>query len=281
MSAYLKKVPKKIWFLWFQGYDKSPLVAKKCFESWQKQNPDWEIHFLCEDNLAEYIDLDLKGDRLARLGKPHQSDLVRLKLLTEYGGVWVDSTCFCISPLDNWLEKYVNSGFFAFRNPGRDRVMSNWFLAAEKNSIITASLYKNLMDYWHNHNLSNQGKKIIIKALNKVLNRNKYAILTTKLWFSPLVTKILKVYPHFVFHYKFLALIDRDSRCREIWQHTPEISANIPHKILHLDMSKPLTEEIKQEIDEQTATLYKLNWKKMPETITRGSKIDYLFESIA
>lgn len=73
---------------------------------------------------------------------------------------------------------------------------------------------------------------------------------------------------------------NRNPRCKEIWQNTPAINSDIPHKILFSDMSKPLTKEIKQEIDYQTANLYKLNWKRMPQTITQGSKIDYLFESI-
>lgn len=281
MQGYLKKIPKQIWFLWFQGYEKAPLVVKKCFESWKSKNPDWKINFLCKDNLNEYIELNLQDDcKLARLGKAHQSDLVRLKLLSKYGGVWIDSTCFCVNPLDNWLEENIDSGFFAFRNPGRDRVMSNWFLAAEKDSIITSNLYQELINYWYNNNLSNQGKTTIIKALNKVLNRNDYATVTTRLWFSPIVTKFLKVYPHFVFHYKFLALVKKNSLCKEIWLNTPEISSESPHKVLHSDMSKPITEEIKQEIDYQTATLYKLNWKRMPKSIAAGSKIDYLFESI-
>lgn len=38
-------IPKKIWFLWYQGLSEAPLVVKKCYESWKKYNPDWEVIF--------------------------------------------------------------------------------------------------------------------------------------------------------------------------------------------------------------------------------------------
>ena len=107
-------IPKKIWFLWYQGLSQAPLVVIKCYESWKKYNPDWEVIFLDENNLKNYITLSLPKEKLCELSKNHQSNLTRLELLSKYGGVWADATSLCRVPLDNWLEDYTQAGFFAF-----------------------------------------------------------------------------------------------------------------------------------------------------------------------
>ncbi len=50
-------VPKVIWMMWLQGFDEMPLVPQRCYDSWRTLNPDWEIVFLDETNVADYIDI--------------------------------------------------------------------------------------------------------------------------------------------------------------------------------------------------------------------------------
>jgi len=39
---------------------------------------------------------------------------VRILLLHEFGGIWVDATLLCNRPLDEWLPSTMTEGFFAF-----------------------------------------------------------------------------------------------------------------------------------------------------------------------
>lgn len=271
-----KKIPKIIWFLWFQGWDRSPLIVKKCFESWKKHNPDWKIVFLCDDNLTQYISLDVSPQKLVKLDRTHLSDLVRLKLLSQYGGIWVDSTCFCIKPLDIWFDVSLYSGFFAFSNPGKDRLLSNWFLASQPNHPIVDRLYKKLVLYWQNNNFRSFKKDLLMKLLIKLLNRNTKV---TKYWFSRFVCKVLKIYPYYCFHYLFTELVSNDYECKMLWHQTPNINADIPHKILKV-MHDTLSKEIKYDIDSKVDFLYKLNWKKyQSQLIKTESTIYYLLSS--
>ena len=275
------KVPKRIWFLWFQGYKEAPHLVKKCWQSWKKHNPEWNIVFLDENNLSIYTDIDLKDPQISRLGKAQQSDLVRLHLLSTYGGCWVDSTCFCTKPLDEWLDDCTKSGFFAFSNPGRDRLISNWFLVSEQGNIITSKLYKQLSAYFTENEYRNVNRTRNMRLLKKILCRTTK---TTKFWFNPLFTKVLKFFPYYCFHYLFTELVHRDRKCRQVWQMMPKLGADSCHSVLK-QMHSPLTQDFKQAIDKSLVPVYKLSYKKYgcessENDNTNQSVVQYLLQSV-
>src|ERR1700748_2440425 len=102
-------IPKTIWFLWLQGLDNAPLVVQKCYESWLKHNPYWTITFLDETNIRDFVSLPD-----VQITRQSLSDVLRINLLAKYGGIWVDATCYCVKPLDLWIDQYTTQGFFAF-----------------------------------------------------------------------------------------------------------------------------------------------------------------------
>ena len=152
-------IPKKIWFLWYQGFPQAPLVVKKCYESWQKYNPDWEVIFLDENNLENYITPYLPPEKLSQLSKNHQSDLLRVELLAKYGGVWVDATTLCRVPLDKWLENHTQAGFFAFTHQTRGYGwILSWFLAAEKSNLIILKMSQRFASFFRDNEFYHSGK---------------------------------------------------------------------------------------------------------------------------
>lgn len=138
-------VPKKIWIYWAQGWESAPLLTKICRESWIKQNPGWAVISLSEATLGEYLSFDGVFD-----GKdiPHAaySDIVRVSLLSRYGGVWADATTFCSAPLDDWLPQSMQSGFFAFYK--QKTTIASWFLAAEKGNGLLREWEEYIARYW-------------------------------------------------------------------------------------------------------------------------------------
>jgi hypothetical protein len=267
---------KKIWFLWLQGIDSAPHIVKCCYQSWCLHNPGWEIVLLNNSNLNEYLRLSIDDEKLKRLSNAAFSDLVRVNLLAEHGGVWCDATTFCTKPLDDWLDDYCKSGFFAFRNPGKDRVLSSWFLASEKDNHLTETLAKSVTDYWSKNNLKNKGKGPLITPFDYILNRSPSL---TKYWFHPFITKLMRIHPYFYFHYLFAYLVDKDIRFKEIWHSTPVFEADIPHAILHNDMLGQLSATNKAHIDDIKSPLYKLSWKFSPEELLDNSSLTYLINT--
>lgn len=205
------------------------------------------------------------------------SDFLRLQLLKTYGGVWADATCFCMRPLDAWIQAYTGSGFFAFEKPGIDREISSWFLYAEPDNPIIDRLSSRLNDYWNNNKLDNRRKKILVKILSSLLNSRNTKI--TDYWFSYPVTGILKVYPYYAFHYMFSKLIREDHLCSDIWNETRRISSQIPHKLQNHGLFNPLTEKLKSDIDQRVDPLYKLTWKYDQNKLANETALQYLLDS--
>jgi hypothetical protein len=263
-------LPKKIWFLWLQGLDEAPLVVKKCHESWIRHNPDWEFIFLDENNINEYVDLETYNTT-----KPAFSDILRINLLAKYGGVWVDATCFCMKPLDDWLYDQMQSGFFAFERPVLTRMIGSWFLAGDKYNYIISTFKNKVNDYWNDNPNMHFIEGSQLSFLNKRLNR-----MNNRIWFGRFITKILKVYPYFWFHYLFEYVYFGDKNFKQMWDNTPKISADLPHTVFFAGLDKPLTTEIKAHIDNKTAPVYKLTWKYDTKAAHKpGTVLDYLFSN--
>ena len=142
---------KIIFILWFQGFENAPELVKKCLQSWEFHNPDWNIIKLNNNNLGNYIDISTYLKK--KINYTALSDIVRCALLKKYGGLWVDSTVFCNKPLNSWLPSYIKEGFFAFNKPAPDRLLSSWFLYSEKNHFIINNWLESVVKYYINNNL--------------------------------------------------------------------------------------------------------------------------------
>jgi hypothetical protein len=141
--------PKVIWMLWLQGWDNAPHVAKACRKSWEICNPGWTLRALDLNSLVNFLPPDILEIILSTPKEAEAiSDQVRLELLHRYGGVWADATAMCAVPLDTWLSMAMPNGFFAFANPAPNRMLSTWFLAAEKGSYIIEKWRKESWKYW-------------------------------------------------------------------------------------------------------------------------------------
>lgn len=277
MDNQNKLIPRRLWILWFQGASEAPFIVNKCIDSWVEKNPNWDIVVLDSGNLDNYINLDMPEAVLQNLSRAHQSDLYRLLLLIKYGGVWADATTYCTKPLDEWIDEYAESGFFVFHKPGIDRIMSNWFIASKKDSPVCDKLYDRLSSYFIENNFKkpNRVQRKAKSILSKILNRSTH---TTKYWFNPIVSKLLKVYPYFVFHYMFERLVSRDNECKAIWKNTKRISADAPHLIQKHGLFSSPSQAIKKQINDNQIPLFKLSWKYDHSRYSEGTLLHYLIE---
>lgn len=266
---HYQELPKTIWFLWLQGLSEAPLVVRRCYASWVKHNPDWNIIFLDEENLGNYISTDT-----TQVITQSRSDIIRINLLAKYGGVWVDATCFCTKPLDEWLNDYMPSGFFAFAKPAPDRMISTWFIAGNKDNHIIQAYQQAVQAYWK----GNPGITFIETSRWHFLSRC-LARFGPRVWFGRVATRILKIYPYFWFHYLFGNLYLKDNEFKRLWDSTPKISADIPHQLQFAGLLSPLNEKIKEVIDKNAAPVYKLMWKSNASDYKEGTVLAYLLDT--
>lgn len=91
----------RIWTMWWQGRDAMPEAIRQCHDSLLRNARGHEVILIDKHNYRDYVSLPewviTKLDE-KKIGLSHFSDLVRLHLLSRYGGLWVDSALFVLRP---------------------------------------------------------------------------------------------------------------------------------------------------------------------------------------
>lgn len=153
-----KKHEKRIWIAWFQGIEQAPYIVKRCYQSIVKQFGDYEITVITDENYADYVvfpEYIVEKYQKGLITKTHFSDLLRIELLSEYGGTWIDATVFCSG---GDIPKYMlESDLFLFQilKPGLDgcsTAISSWFITASSDSKIIRLVRELLYNYWRHAN---------------------------------------------------------------------------------------------------------------------------------
>lgn len=201
---------KIVWMCWFQGEDDTniPVLNKKCIERWKHFNTDWRVNILnantIEQYLPEYFEILKNSPERPKAAK---SDLIRILLLSKYGGVWVDASVYPMVPLSDFYTKIVNhTKFFAYRfiprgsydNRKKCETVS-WFLCAAEPKLY-------LIEKW------------------------KEAFVTK--------FKTMRHWPYFTFHETLTGLYDTDATIKALLDDMVQINEKIPHSAQHLGMQK-------------------------------------------
>jgi hypothetical protein len=83
------------------------------------------------------------------LTRTHLSDILRLHLLAEHGGLWIDATVMLTGPMP---EDIVGSPFFAFSRPSDPFLLSSWLIHSRRDEPLVVSWRDALDRYWErNH----------------------------------------------------------------------------------------------------------------------------------
>ena len=102
-----------------------------------------------------------------KISPTHLSDLLRLELLINYGGVWIDSTVFCTGRENNYLHYPLFIFQGTFRNqPGH--LGSSWFIVSEKDNAILKTARDLIYQYWIDHDNLNAGSYFAFHCMLKL-----------------------------------------------------------------------------------------------------------------
>lgn len=136
-------IPKVIHYCWFGG-NPLPKLAKKCIRSWKKFCPDYKIVRWDESNYdissaPLYVRQAYEAEKWAFV-----TDYVRLQVMFENGGIYMDTDVELIKPLDALLG---HRAFFGFENSGfgdESYVATGLGFGAEKGTNV---LWNMMEDY--------------------------------------------------------------------------------------------------------------------------------------
>ena len=143
-----------IWFMWFQGVENAPPIVHKCYESIRMNMKDtgYELIVLDENNMFDYVHLPetiTKKWKNGSIGNANFSDLCRIALLCEYGGLWLDATTLLTGQID---KEILNADFFFLQASFLDFTatkVSNWLISANTaGNGFLLSIRDTLLAYW-------------------------------------------------------------------------------------------------------------------------------------
>tara|TARA_Y100000114_G_C11692700_1_gene294400 strand:- start:39 stop:848 length:810 start_codon:yes stop_codon:yes gene_type:complete len=112
---------KIIWSYWSGDMDN---ITKKCINSWNKHTKGWEIIILNENTINKYN--IIKPSNYDKLSHTTKSDIIRLSLLYNYGGLWLDASIMLNKNI-NWIEKYSDKSFYGLQHNNNNYIES-WLL---------------------------------------------------------------------------------------------------------------------------------------------------------
>jgi hypothetical protein len=153
-----QKRSNKVWVCWLQGMENAPALVQRCYRSLQENLTDREIILLTEKNYRDYVTFPAHVQAKIDSGiitRTHMSDLLRLELLLNHGGTWIDATVFCSG---GQIPEYMLDSdlfFYQILKPGADgqaTVLSSWFMTACTNHPVLLLTRALLYRYWEKKN---------------------------------------------------------------------------------------------------------------------------------
>lgn len=172
ISSVRNDLPQNIiWQYWAQGFENVPTIVKQCLESVDKWKGDYTVIRLTDNNLSKYIELPdyiVKKKEQGIIPLAQFSDILRVCLLSTYGGVWLDATILLTGTLP---QRYGDMDFFVFQRDPEEpnkkywenvyayyygwskgfRVnMLNSVIFSKKDSAVIKEMAQLLLSYWKN-----------------------------------------------------------------------------------------------------------------------------------
>ncbi|WP_299172899.1 capsular polysaccharide synthesis protein [uncultured Bacteroides sp.] len=90
-----------VWVCWWQGESSMPEIVQICYQSLRKHTSH-PIHLITKDSIGQYLQLpDFIEEKVqkGRITLTHLSDILRMALLAQYGGLWIDATVYVSQPI--------------------------------------------------------------------------------------------------------------------------------------------------------------------------------------
>lgn len=149
-----------IWSLWWQGEENMPEIVKLCLSSIDRNKGTHPFTLLTKHNFHDYVEMPahiMKKLDDGVLSLTHFSDIVRMYLLSHYGGLWLDATIYAAKPVNNDI---FTPGYFSIKggcNPKSYAVtMGRWSSfcqGAHKGSMLCEFALRFQLEYWKEHTM--------------------------------------------------------------------------------------------------------------------------------
>lgn len=223
----LKEINEHIVWMFWNDMGWMPKIVNRCIES-VKRHVDFTVIILTENTVQDYITIPehvMEKYRKGIISQTHFSDILRVSLLSVYGGTWIDATVYLTGSIP---EKYMNCNLCIVRGDtwGMDEYnnltnrCSSWYISSGSQNKFIVAVRDTLYGYW---NLEEELKE------------------------------------YFLIHIIIARLLDGNVNFRRQWDEMPFLSSQDAH-YLNANLSRDFDEEKWQDIKEVTF-MHKLSYK--------------------
>lgn len=108
----------QIWVFWWQGLTQMPEIIKACYYNTLQMAGNRKVVLLDKNSIKEYIEFpDYVWNQLDKgtLRIQHFADMLRVRLLRQYGGLWLDASIYCLEPIS--AEIFMQDFYSLKSNP--------------------------------------------------------------------------------------------------------------------------------------------------------------------
>ena len=277
-STLFDSEKNNVFLFWHQGFEEAPEVVQKCLKSWQAlaDNESWEIHELSERNIDEYIDHMAESDRRAlrwfqkRIvpNNEHYSwtkytDLLRLCLLNNFGGIWTDSTVYCKSPLSSWIAFDESYPIMPHCASSPACLTEMWLIASPKGSQILKE-WKELLIFavctmhlnpGQNWNFRKRNTDYWLKRISEVSPR------FSLIWLNPWLIKLIKKSPYFIAYFCFNKTLHKNDLLNKSYLFTMAFDSHAWVEFNRTEWACKGNNRLKHRISKMN--FIKLDWKRL------------------
>lgn len=149
-------IEKIIHYIWI-GEKEKPQFILDCIQSWREKLPDYEIKEWNNENCKEILENNIYAKEAYEAKKyAYASDVIRLHILYEFGGIYLDTDVEVKESFDEFLALDFFAGHESYRGNNKDNTLIGSAIigASAKNEIIKAFM----QDYENAHFILENGK---------------------------------------------------------------------------------------------------------------------------
>ena len=142
-----------IWILWYQGENCMPPIVKICYLSVLNNAVDHPVHLLTAENLSDFIDIPefiIEKVKRKTISLTHYSDIIRMGLLSRYGGIWIDSTVYVSRPILSFKTSFfsIKQHRYYKRYVAGGNLWTAFLIGVSSQNCIPKFVYNLFLEYW-------------------------------------------------------------------------------------------------------------------------------------
>jgi hypothetical protein len=154
-TAFQGSIPPIIWICWWDGIEAMPPLVRACYNSLLKHKNGYKTNLITKDNFKNFVSVSehiIEKLKTGIITVTHFSDILRMALLAEYGGLWLDATILVTGTI-----QLGNVPFFTVKRDfgGKDVPRRRWTgfcIGGQKNNLLFEFAKDFFNEYWMKNN---------------------------------------------------------------------------------------------------------------------------------